>query len=297
MFSRSGKAIAVLILAISLSSCWGAETIVSDIPDAENSLFTNTGRLFITGGKNIYEVTLASGTRFVKKALYQGEDNFCGITQVGNCIYAVRNTGLLFNKVYITAAKLSDSPVFKDIYQVAGVTMGNGLAADSSGRLYLADTGLTGKIVRLTISGSDPMTITGQSSWLTWGAVAPNGIKISGSTVFFTDLGTVKKVAINYNGTPGTVKTILSRLTIFDDLSLYNGKLIVCDYTKGTILYLSDSGSVLKETPAGTFFSPSSVIPGRAPMFSGDEFLITEKGILMDSNPAAGNRLTLFYLD
>ncbi|MGE5405284.1 MAG: hypothetical protein ACM3PP_10165, partial [Candidatus Saccharibacteria bacterium] len=75
----------ILALLLLLSGCASKTVVAPGIADAENALFTSDGRLFVTGGTNIYEIT-PSGT--VPQCDQKG--NHCGLAQYGNYIYANR---------------------------------------------------------------------------------------------------------------------------------------------------------------------------------------------------------------
>jgi len=275
--------------------CGKKYTVLTDIPDAENMVFTPNGRLFVTGGKNVYEIKRRSDGGFYKVALYDGECNFCGIAQRGDYLYTVctKTISLFIKRRYLLAARLTSSPRFQAIHTLSGMSVPNGIAFDSRGRLYINNTAVIGgKIVRITFSS--PTQVAEQRTWRRWGVTSPNGMKIVGNTMYITDLGAVKRIAIRADGSAGPVSTIYSRFSVLDDLMLYNGDPVVADFVRGTVFYLNSNGNVELETAALTFTGPSSVVRGRGPLCSSGELMITEKGLLGNSSPALGNRLVRF---
>jgi hypothetical protein len=71
------------------------EVLVTDIPDAENSCFTDDGRLFITGGENVYEINKTGTDGFIANPIFKDEDGnllkgtFGGIVQHNDTLYAI----------------------------------------------------------------------------------------------------------------------------------------------------------------------------------------------------------------
>ena len=274
--------------------CGEKYTVLTDIPDAENAHFTSDGRLFVTGGKNAYEIKKgASG--FYKTALYDGECNFCGITSRNGYLYSVctKQVSLFSKQRYLLAARITSAPRFQVIHTFSGIELPNGIDFDSLGNLYVANTAVIGgKIVRLKFSS--PTVVSSQATWLSSGVTTPNGLKINGSNMYITDIGAVKKIPIRADGSAGSVSTIYSRFSDLDDLMYYNGALVVADFVRGTIFYLTMSGSVDAETSGLMFSGPSSVTRGKGPNFSTNEVIVTEKGVIGNYSTLVGNRLSRF---
>ncbi len=54
---RSAMCVVLSVSALLLGGCGSeSETIVDGITDAENLFFTSKGRLFVSGGENIFEI-------------------------------------------------------------------------------------------------------------------------------------------------------------------------------------------------------------------------------------------------
>lgn len=324
-----------LAVVVVLTGCNEKYTISGGIPDAENALFTTTGRLFVTGGANIYEIP-ENGAAI--PLCEDGKYNFTGMAQVGDHLYAVATEyrmdassvslsglnllsptaaaeivnliGDLFKRSVLLCAPIVPGGLrFTEIYTIANTLIPNGMAADSAGRLYIADETFLplGKIIRLTLGS--PMTVSRQETWLDASkqAYSPNGLDIRGNRVYFTDFNilslkqaSVKTVTIGADGAPGPVKTIFERTGLFDDLAagtVYNTNVVaVADFLKGTVAGIRDNGvkqtGVLAETDLGLFASPSSVTFGQGPHYSNLDLIVTEKGMMFEHRSCFGNKVS-----
>ncbi len=308
----------------------GIYSLVNLVPDAENAFFTDTGRLFVTGNTGIYEI---SG-RCTRTTVYK--DNygvFAGIAQSGKWLYVICNrTGrtlpeidlysLFFSGNILTILnELTDAymekkllradlsapgaPVFTEVYTFRDTLIPNGLAADAEGNLYAADETFLpmGKIIKLTIKGDYQPVVT-QETWLSYkdGCLSPNGVVIRGDTLYFTDFvitstkpARVKKVEI-INGRPGTVETVYSAASFFDDLDvgIYRNQphIAVSDYLLNSIILIKENDGTKTRLGSGKFANPSAVHFGAAPYFKTNELIITEKGILYEMYSSYGNKLS-----
>ena len=263
-----------------LTGCNEKYTISRNIPDAENAIFTSTGRLFVTGGTNIYEID-ANGT--ASPLCAEGKYNFTGMAQVGNYLYAVATeyrfdasgsgcslnifsptavadfvncVSNMFKRSVLLCAEIVPGDLnFTEIYTIQNVLIPNGMVADAAGRLYIADETFlpVGKIIRLTLPG--PMSVSRQETWLAASnkVYSPNGMDIRGNKIYFTDFNlwslkqaSVKTVSIGADGAPGAVATIFERTGLFDDLAagtVYGTNVVaVADFLKGTVVGIKDNG-------------------------------------------------------
>jgi hypothetical protein len=263
-----------------LTGCNDKYTISGNVPDAENSIFTSTGRLFVTGGTNIYEIDV-DGT--ASSLCAEGKYNFTGMAQSGNYLYAVATeyrfdaseggcslnifsptavmdfvncmAGMFKRSVLLCAEIVPGDLAFTEIYTIQKTLIPNGMVADTAGRLYIADETFLpmGKIIRLTLKS--PMSVLDQKTWLdpSKKVYSPNGMDIRGNKIYFTDFNiwslkqaSVKTVSIGANGDPGAVATIFERTGLFDDLAagtVYGTKVVaVADFFKGTVAGIKDNG-------------------------------------------------------
>jgi len=297
---------AALFIALGMTGCIEKTTLVS-IPEAENSLFTATGRLFVTGGESIYEITKDDNGVCTAHKLYPGTYNFLGIGQHGDYIYVNRTSpgaGFLFNpESHLVIANLNDilmsgeenesNGVFTEIRLNSVQGPVNGMAIDSHGCIYIADM-FGGRILSAFIQTGDPTMVSEFFPWLEEGVASPNGIAVSDATLYFTDGNAVKKVGIQEDGSPGAVEIIAEDLGVLDDLAPFRDGVLVTVFNRGMLLYITDDGIVMNQTPWKSFSGPSSVIPGRAPMFQAQDIIVTERGILLDTRSSIGNKVSMF---
>lgn len=267
------------------------------IPDAENIHFTPEGRLFVTGGSNVYEITQLGELQFEATPLTEAGCNFTGMAQREDTLYVVCGDGQLF------AAPLEDVGSMAPIFQMDGMCIANGTALGPDGHIYVVDEPLdpsclppAPKIVRLRVDPTDPMRILAQELWLEGSAAGtmpvglgtssrfPNGLAVLGNRFYSTDGGTIFAVDLLEDGSAGPVEPLFFEATAHDDLSIAGDSLLVTDFFFGRILQLSLEGELLQESPPLLFSFPSAVQHGQPPMFRPDDILVTEKGLLLEQN-------------
>jgi hypothetical protein len=259
------------------------DALVDSIASIENSMFTQTGRLFVSGDDGVYEVTRdPSGALRATNVAPGNACKFAGLAEINGVLYANCYDG---TNSALFAATLSATPSFRKIYDQPGVALANGAAADDSGRLYVADS-THGTIWRLSLSASDPFTVTQRDAFST-GNLFPNGLKAFGGAIYYTDFVAVKRIPLLEDGTAGPVATLTTQLTFFDDLYVDDHGIFVANYLFGSVEALTNGGVDVLDTPAFTFSGPSSVLPakGRLGFFQTD-YLVTEK---------SANQLSVFH--
>lgn len=293
--SQSGSTPAdrVGVADLCVSNECGERIEVADIPDAENLLFSDDGRLFVSGGENVYEITRGDDGSYATRALSAAACGFTGLTIQREHLYATCGDGRLF------AAKLDQDVALTEIFQMAGMCIANGTDTGPDGRIYIVDEPLNcmeadPKIVALTLDPGDPMRVLSQETWLQGspdgtmfvgqGTVMrfPNGLRRDGNTFYSTDGGTVFSVGVADDGTAGAITPLFFEPTAHDDLGLVSDGILVTDFFKGRIVLLSREGQQLQETLPGTFYEPSSVRLGRPPMFAPTDILVTDKGVITE---------------
>ena len=298
-----------LVAAVFCLAACGDVTPMATVSDAENSLITSDGRLFVTGSFNLYEITKNGDGTFENHPVLDENFYFGGIDEYQGFLYTLRSGKGLnimlkpdpalviapLSAITPDACPLSAVDLFTEI-PLSGMSLPNGLAIDARGNLFISDT-MGGKIHRFTISPDDPETVEGPYDCDLSGLMSPNGLAVDGSTLYFTDLGSVKKAEILADGSLGPAKTLFSGRIMLDDLAVFQGTLVVCDYAGGTLFQLSNQGKILRETKVATFAFPSSVNIGSGPMFETGDMVVTEKGVLYEPNSSFGNRVVLFHVD
>jgi len=269
--------------------------MVQGIGDAENATFTSDGRLLVTGGANIYEIT-KSGAGYVATALYDGTCNFTGVVEYAGYVYTTCGEGsnLLQLTPYLLAAPLSPQMKFEVIHRFTKVGIPNGLAVDSRGRLFVTDfTPLAGKVVTVSLEPGSPVRVAREEVWHGMGHPLANGLKIYDGKVYMTDLGDIKVIPIEADGSAGRATVLASRLAVLDDLYVSDQGIVVGDFYGGQLLYYTLSGKLLKQTPM-LFRSPSSITPGRGGLVPTGALVVTEKGALGELTSTDGNRVSIY---
>lgn len=301
--------------------------------NAENVLFTDTGRIFVTGA-NVAEIT-QDGAVMLMPADYSSM--YAGLAQVGPWLYVIcgknyeavppldladllqaKNileklvilTDISMEKVILRADLRAGGPdklVFSVVHHFEGLLLPNGMAADSKGNLYVADETFLpqGKIVKVTVS-EDAIPVTTQETWLSAqdGINSPNGMCIRNDVLYCTDFNInsgkpaqVKKAAINSDGTAGVVETVYSATGLFDDLDavIYNGRptLAVASFFAGSVLVIDEETGVVAKAGGGKLQSPSSVHFGNGGWMAEDELIVTEVGMLYEPYSNFGNQVNV----
>lgn len=249
-------------------------TLIESITAAENLLFTSDNRLLATGNDGVFEVRRnASGEGTAELLVSASPCNFLGITEVDGVVYANCSD---FTTSAIYAARLTASPDFKLLLSLPDVTLANGLTHDDSGHLYVAQT-MQNQILRVTLSSTDPFQATSTDVWLSGSGLFTNGIKVLDDTVYWSDFGGLKRAKILSSGNAGSVRTVASALTFFDDLFIDGDGMLVADYLGNAVRAYSSRGRLIAQTPA-VFGSPSSVLPARGRLGLGaNDLVVTEK--------------------
>ncbi len=228
-----------------------SRNVLGLVPKAENLIVTSDNRWFASGGDGFYQIDPSGATQpwkipiaFDANAVPSSEKEgfFCGITQYKRFIYAncTLDPGGEGSPRYIMCMDTAQSPLsMVAIHCLFNAVFFNGMASDADGNLYLAEGGkffppTPGKLVKLSLSS--PTTVASQSDWLTGLDGRPNGIKIAGHTLYFSQNAVflighshVKKVEIKAEGTAGTPKTLYTSGIgkLLDDLELVDGGLLL----------------------------------------------------------------------
>ncbi len=262
------------------------ETIVGAIPDAENLFFTPEGRLFVSGGENVFEIVVQADGNYQKLDMFHEDCLVEGITQRDGYIYGVcsKTKGAELLDSYLIAGKIetlapdqvdtnlpAQHPTIKmeAISPLSEILIPNGIVVDSKGDLYIADYG-SPKIFKVALI--DPTTVAQISVWARRPNTLFNGLKWHDNQLYFSGQsgitsGIVGKIEQLEDGSAGEPEILFKRQqAVLDDILPYKGGLLITDYLKGSILFWKE-GEVQAETPRETFFAPSAVALARSPMF------------------------------
>ncbi|MEE2731394.1 MAG: hypothetical protein VYA55_11270 [Pseudomonadota bacterium] len=300
---------------ITLLGCGSeSETIVNDVPESENLFFTEDGRLFVSGGDNVFEIIQQEDGSYDKLDTFQGDCLIEGTILRQGYVYAVCSKTRLSELAdsYFLAGQLSEqAPSAEDVIE-AGVHphiqleviaplpelgLPNGIDVDEHGSIFVADSG-KGDIVKIDMA--TPTEIGSLTVWDENTAMFVNGLNWVGDRLYYTGLKYNSLLSVfgyverNPDGSAGARHVLFQRWgTVLDDFAPYDGGFVITDYLKGTVLYWKDG--VIMETAPDTFFAPTAVIPAQPPMFDSSALVVTEKGIIFNHNPAFGNKVGLFY--
>jgi hypothetical protein len=276
-------------------------TLVPDIPEAENLFFTPDGRLFVSGGENVFEVTRDAAGRWSKTDLFDESCLVEGITYSNGFLYGVcsRTELATFADAYLLAGELTQHPRMEIIGRLDALGIPNGLASDARGALYTTYSGL-GAIAKIVLSA--PLRLERVEIWSRDELPAANGLRFVGGFAYFTALdldglsARFGRIPVRPDGTAGAAEFLAERaLTVFDDLAAYGDGFLIADYVNGSVLSWKD-GNVVAETPPATFMAPTAVALGRPPLFAPNQLLVTEKGIIFVTGEIDGDRLSLYEL-
>lgn len=283
-----------------VSNLCGSKTVLADLPGAEYLHFSPDGRLFAASDVNVYEVS-RSGDDWITTPIGTMDCGYAGIEQLGNMLYVNGCTQLY-------ATELTANPALIPIYSYQGFGLANGLTSDPEGNLYavngpIASSGLVdAQVAKLLINPSNPFEILEQQRWADEGLEFPNGIDYFNGKMYISDSslsqvqpGSVKTIELLSDGTAGAVNTLTVWPGILDDITVVDGSyILVSDYLTGMIGQVSLEGEILQNTLPLTFQNASAVLPGEPPMFSREDILVTEKGLLGDTFSPIGNKLSVF---
>lgn len=279
-----------------------------DLPDAENIIFSDDGRLFVTGDR-VYEV-IRDGSGVLQKTVIDSGGctgpgaEFLGLTIRENVLYTHCNGNSMIYAGYLNNTPMMVSP----IYTLTGMFLPNGSATDNQGRIYIVDgpfyAGLPSpQIVRVTLDPSDPLVVLQQEQWTTTDLEVPNGLAFDGTHFYVTDSspgsgqqGNVKRIPLNSDGSAGAVETIYVHDAVLDDLSILDdNRLLVSDFTQGRVFILNKDGTRESITDPFTVVAAAAVQVGRPPLFSHEAVLVLDKGVLGER--ASNNGNAMFVLE
>jgi hypothetical protein len=291
--SGGGDTPAVNAAMLCVSSDCGERTVLLDIPSAENLVFSDDGRLFVSSGVGVFEITQETDGQFARQLISE-ERAYTGLAINDGVLYAISGDGSVW------ATRL-DAPQLQVIHQMAGMCIANGTAVGADGNLYVVDEPLNicvpdPKIKRLTLDPGDPFKVTNEEVWVQGSPLGllafgvgntlrfPNGLQADGTRFFGTDGGSIYHVDLLPDGSAGPVTPIYFATDVHDDLGLVADGVLLANFLTGRISLISREGEPLQATAPGLFSFPSSVRLGRPPMFEPTDIVVTETGVLLDNS-------------
>lgn len=255
-----------------------------DLPQLENVLVTDDGRVFLTGQSNLYELHRDADGGYGATALLADGTGCSGLAQYRRTVFALCSGGSgPTDMSALMAIRLDERPPLpRRVFQLSGMSLPNGMAA-TDGALYVTDgpIAVEPKIVRLDFDPADPETILGQQTWLPTFPDYPNGLVIDGDHLYTTLYrpgigGSVARIEIRADGSAGTLRRVAAR-GIMDDLALIGDWLVVTDWQGNALFAVDREGRPLDETEPGTFAQPSAVALAGPPLFDEPVLLVTER--------------------
>ena len=246
------RAQSLLILACAFLSACTEEVLVdsAQLPSSEKGAVA-LGRYFVAGGSALLEVVRQKSGAVTLVRIHEESDCvFTGMTARRHQLYAactriVRVPGAGGSS---SALPVSSKLVRVDLKKPEGdarrvkeaplngpTLFPNGMAWDAKGRLYIANTysflaGALGQptspaVLRVQVTNEEAFTIT-QSEALpaSQGFASPNGVQISGDTLYLTSMNRLFRAKLGAAGLEGlTLVYEADRSSAFDDFALLPG--------------------------------------------------------------------------
>jgi hypothetical protein len=270
-----------------------------DVNEAENLFFTEDGRLFVSGDAHIYEFTRKPDGTFTKTEDFHEDCRVEGIIRSGQYLYGVctmNNDASL--PAFLIAGELSAQPTFHTIAALDAASAPNGMTVDPEGRLYITCS-LTSRIVRVTLAS--PLQVARTEIWAN-GLSLANGLKYLDHAMYVTLLDAtltsrLLRIPVLPDGSAGWPQELFERpIAVLDDIIAFDGGFIITDFLKGTLIFWDARRGAYAETPAGTFYGPTSLAQGQPPMFNERQLVVAEKGTFGVSDEVNGDLLSVYQL-
>jgi hypothetical protein len=277
-----------------------ARTVLhQELNEAENLFFTEDGRLFVSGGEDIYEIKRAPDGTFTKTDHFDEDCLVEGIVRSGQYLYGVCTLNNDDSQPsFLIAGELSAQPVFRTIAPLDAGSIPNGMTVDAEGRIYITET-LTHQIVRVTLAS--PLEVKRTEVWA-GDILFVNGIKYLDHAMYVTMLDATLvsrflRIPMLPDGSAGRPERLYARLlTVLDDIIVFDGGFIITDFLKGTLIFWDARRGAYAETPAQTFYGPTSLVQGQPPMFTERQLIVAEKGMYLVRDECDGDLLSAYQL-
>ncbi|GAB3542342.1 hypothetical protein GCM10027343_14150 [Noviherbaspirillum agri] len=257
---------------------------------AENTLQTSNQRLFASSDGAFYELVLGAGSwrRLTVPVLFKdGRTRRCyflGITESAGMVYTACTENALnpLAKKYLLALDMYQPAVrLQEVGELRDMALPNGLAADSSGNLYIADSGmpfLPGTIQKVTLAA--PFAIATQTVLHHFAAYKPNGLRYASGKLYVTvnpfsyvGMSQLLRYDLGTNGLSNPAP-IYSSLAFLDDFALVDSGAVVSEFLAGRIVHVDERGSELHHA---VFSQPTSVSLLTAATYGAGNLLVTER--------------------
>lgn len=298
----------IFISALLISACKLDQNKIVDIDDAENLLYTDDGRLIVSGKKNIYLVS-HDAAGYHKKELYpEGGCMFDGIAQWGKWVFATCNRGLTPWKLFAAGLQDNGDIHFAEIGTLPGFILANGMAFSPQGDLLMADTNIAATtnfgLAKIKINHdampdyNDPNPVFDATKIIgsinkKWLDLNPNGVRVKGNFLYVTALNRVLKYKLDANGEVLTEQVLATQNAYLDDLYPLCGGAIVANFSLGSIFYVDKNGYINPNyrTEANSLGGPTAVLISKEGLYSPAPLIVTETGIPFEFSGKLGDRL------
>jgi hypothetical protein len=277
-----------------------ARTVLhEEVNEAENLCFTADGRLFVSGGEDIYEIERQPDGTFTKTDRFHEDCLVEGIVHSGAYLYGVCTlNGDDSLPARLIAGELSAEPVFRTIAPLDAGSAPNGMTIDPQGRIYITQW-FANRILRVTLAS--PTAVARTEVWAD-GLSLANGIKYQDHALYVTLLDPTLisrfvRIPVQPDGSAGEPELLYARiLAVFNDIIAFEDGFIITDFLKGTLIFWDARRGIYAETPAGTFYGPSALAQGQPPMFDERQLIVAEKGMFLVRDERDGDLLSKYQL-
>lgn len=268
-----------------------AELVATDVAYAENTIQTSNQRLFASADGAFYELTLAAGNWYKTMVPFSFKDGrarpcyFLGIAESAGTVYTLcteDSFNPLARKYLFGLDIYQATPQLREVGELDRIALPNGLAADSGGNLYAADSGmplLPGSIRKITLA--NPYAIATQTTLHNFIACKPNGLRYANGKLYvsvnpfsYVGLSQLLRYDLGANGLSNQA-SLYSSLGFLDDFALVEGGAVLAEFLGGRIVHVNEQGAELHQ--AG-FSQPTSVTLLTAAPFGSGNLLVTERG-------------------
>ena len=268
-------------------------------------------------------------------SVYDGKNcSFGGIAQSGDWAFSVCKemylqwqgfTLRLIQDTHLLAADLTKPSIEfialdrnLDDDPMDDMAVPNGIGISPTGDIIIADTDFFAQssVGRITLDYSNgfPEIAQFEPEWLdhTYGFQTPNGVKIDGNTLYVSDKNKVRRLYFDEAGEvplaaftnpdgdyvsnlPGS-NVLYTGDIIVDDILPYCGGIAVTHFLTHKLVFQAASGEKYHTYPL-SFFGPSALAIGQGQGFTGNDLMVTEKGVPLETNSNSGNRLSRVEMD
>lgn len=286
-----------------LTTDCGIREVLVRVPEAENLIFSDDGRLFVSG-EELYEI-MKKGDGGFEAVVIPSEGTHSA--SLGGL--AIRDGVLYMNDESergLWAGRLQRDMRMQKIYTHSGSPTPNGLAFGPDGALYstsgpLPDLSTLTSVTRLHLDPVDPFKVLDAEKVFGLPQLpGANGLVLKGNTFYIVgylsdlpQLSAVHAFDVASDGTVGPLRRIASSQGTYDDIEVIGNRLLVANNFLNSLLMFDLDGEQLADS-GPIFQGPTSLTWGRPPMFAPEDLVVAERGFLNESGSGYGDVLSVF---